>query len=294
MKIKITGDSTIDLTPKQRKDFNIDVIGVNVIFDGEEYQDGVNISSDQLLEMIDKTGNLPKTAALNSQNFMDFFQKFFNEGYDAIIHFSLSSEMSLLNSAALQASKEMKNVYVINTLSLSSGSGLLALYAAELAQSKKYEAKTIFEKCQARTPAVQASFVLDKLTLLHKGGRCSMLAAIGANLLKIKPCIQVVEGKMKVVRKYRGKMHSVVSEYIKDTLSLYNTPDNTRCFITYTTASPEMLKNAHEALEKYGKFKEIVESRASATITSHCGHNTLGILYLNDGKPEAEQMSLNL
>jgi len=294
MKIKITGDSTIDLTSEQRKKFNIDVIGVNVIFDGKEYQDGVNISSDQLLEMIDKTGNLPKTASLNAQNYIDFFQKFFDEGYDSVIHFSFSSELSLLNSAAVQASKEMKNVYVINTLSLSSGSGLLALHAAELAQSKKYDAKTIFEKCQARVPAIQASFVLDKLTLLHKGGRCSMIAAIGANLLKIKPCIQVVEGKMKVVRKYRGKMQVVVSEYVQDTLALYNTPDTTRCFITYTTVTPDILKNVREELKKYGKFKEIIESRASATITSHCGHNTIGILYLNDGKPEQEQLSLDL
>lgn len=283
MKIKITGDSTIDLSEEQRKKFSIDVIGVIVSLDDKEYQDGVNITADELLDLIDKTGILPKTAALNKEDYKTFFNKYLDNGYDAVIHFNLSSEISALNSSAVAAAAEMKNVYVIDTLSLSTGSGLLALYAAKLVQSGKYEVQTIVEKCKARISAVQASFVIDKLTLLHKGGRCSMLATIGANLLKIKPCIQLVDGQMKVVRKYRGKMEAVVSDYVKDTLTIHNNPDTSLCFITYTTASDEMLNNIRKELQAFGKFKEIVETRASATITSHCGRNTVGILYLNDG-----------
>lgn len=286
MKIKITGDSTIDLTEEQRKQWDIDVIGVIVSFEGKDYRDGIDITADELMDSIDRTGDLPKTAALNSETYKEFFQQYLDQGYDAVVHFSFSSGMSSMAREAQKASEEMENVYTIDTKSLSSGSGLLALYGARLAKSGKYDAKTIVEKCTARVPAIQASFVLDKLTLLHKGGRCSMIAAFGANLFKIKPRIQVIDGGMKVVGKYRGKMENVVVEYVKDTLAQFDNPDPTICFITYTTASPEMLANIHKELEAYGKFEQIVESRASATITSHCGRNTIGILFLNDGKQE--------
>ena len=286
MKIKITGDSTIDLTKEQRKKWDIDVIGVIVSFEGKDYRDGIDITADELMDSIDRTGDLPKTAALNCETYKEFFQQFLDQGYDAVVHFSFSSELSSMAREAQKAAAEMENVYTIDTKTLSSGSGLLALYGARLAKSGKYDAKTIAEKCEARVPAVQASFVLDKLTLLHKGGRCSMIAVFGANLFKIKPRIQVLNGKMKVVGKYRGKMENVVSDYVKDVLKEYNNPDPTICFITYTTASPEMLANIHKELEASGKFKEIVESRASATITSHCGRDTIGILFLNDGNQE--------
>lgn len=284
MRIKITGDSTFDLPESLRKQWDIDVIGVIVSFEGKDYRDGIDITADQLMDAIDRTGSLPKTAALNCETYKEFFQEYLDKGYDAVIHFSFSSEMSAMAREAAKAAAEMKNIYTIDTKSLSSGSGLLALYGAKLAKSGKYDAETIVKKCTERVAAVQASFVLDKLTLLHKGGRCSMVAAFGANLFKIKPRIQVIDGQMKVTAKYRGKMENVVTEYVKDTLAQYNTPDPTICFITYTSVSPEILANVHKELEASGKFEAIVESRTSATITSHCGRNTIGVLYLNDGK----------
>ena len=212
---------------------------------------------------------------------MEKFENILNQGYDAIIHFNLSSEMSVTHQNALNASKEFKNVYVIDSRSLSTGVGLSVLYACEL-RDKGLKAEEIVEKVKARIPYVQASFIINKLDYLHKGGRCSSIALLGANLLKIKPSIEVVNGKMGMAKKYMGKFEKCIVNYVNDTLTKYNNMDTTRVFLTHTKTASENIELIKNILKEKANFKEIIETTAGSTITSHCGENTIGILYFND------------
>ena len=223
---------------------------------------------------------MPKTSAVNEEDYKNHFTKIL-EDYDAIIHITLSSEISSANSNAVKVASTMKNVYVIDSKSLSTGIALLVLYARKLANAGVAPEK-IVEKVTSRIPAVQASFVIDRLDYLYKGGRCNALALFGANVFKIHPQIVLVNGKMKPNKKYRGKMEKVVDGYCTDTLKAFSNFDKSIVFITHTTASPEMVEIAREKLKQAG-FENIIETVAGGTITSHCGENTLGILYFNDG-----------
>lgn len=282
MKIKITADSTIDLTPELIKKHNIATIPLVVNLGDESFLDGETITPPDIYKYFDETGNLPKTGARSPEDFKEFFKPFIDEGYE-IVHIGIGSDFSCCFQNVNLACQELKGVYPVDSESLSSGTGLLVLYACELAETGKYSAKEIAEKVAARVKNVQASFVIENLKFLHKGGRCSALTLLGANLLKIKPSIQVVNGKNQVARKYFGNMINCIKKYAEDTLRIYNNPDHTRVFITYSTATPEMLDAAREVLKTYGKFKEVIESQAGSVINSHCGKNTLGVLYLNDG-----------
>ena len=279
MKIAISTETTIDLTKELIEEFDIKIVpfsiqlGEKSVFDGE-------ITTDDIISFVNETGVLAKTSAVNEYSYTEHFSKIL-ESYDAIVHFSLSSKMSLACTNAINASKQFKNVYVVDTLSLSTGIALLALYAKRLADSGE-DAKTIYEKCVERVPSVQASFELKGLDYLHKGGRCSSLTYFGANLLKIRPQILVKDGKMVTGKKYRGNFGHIVKNYCKDVLEEYNTPDLTEAFLTYTTADEEVLETAKNALIERG-FERIHVTRAGGTITSHCGEDCLGILYLNDG-----------
>jgi DegV family protein with EDD domain len=213
--------------------------------------------------------------------FDEHFDKLLQD-YDAVVHFSLSSELSCAYSNAVRSAEKYKNVFVIDTKTLSTGIALLAIYGAELV-SKGVHAKEVYEKCLKRVPFVQASFELNRLDYLFKGGRCSSLAYFGANLLKIRPQILVKDGKMISGKKYRGSYEHVVKNYCQDTLQMFDNPDLTRAFVTYTTADESVVNTAKEYLENAG-FKEILVTRAGGTITSHCGENCLGILFMNDGE----------
>lgn len=282
MKIKITSDSTLDLTPELLEKYNIATIALAVNLGEKTYFDGIDIVPEDIYKYFDETGELPKTGARSPEDYKDFFQKYLDEGYE-IVHVGIGSELSCSYGNCRLAAQELKGVYTVDSQTLSSGTGLLALYASDLTKSGKYSAKEIAEKVSNRAKASQSSFIIEKLKFLHKGGRCSMLSVLGANILRIKPCIQVVDGKNTVARKYMGNMISCVKKYCEDTLKIYNTPDHTRVMITYSTATPEMLETAKEVLESYGKFKEILITQAGSVINSHCGRNTLGVLYLNDG-----------
>ena len=281
-KIKITADSTIDLSPELIKKYDIATIPLVVNLDDKTFYDGVDITPDDIYKYFDETGILPKTGARSPEDFKEFFQKYLDEGYE-IVHISLGSDLSCCYQNINIAVQDLKGVYTVDSQSLSTGTGLLVLYACELAKTGKYSAQEIAEKVAKRVPGCQASFIIEKLKFLHKGGRCSMLAMLGANLLKIKPSIQVVNGKNVVGHKYFGNMVNCVKKYVEDTLKTYNNPDHTRVFITYSTATPEMIEAAQQVLQEYGKFKEILVTKAGATINAHCGKNTLGVLYLNDG-----------
>ena len=281
-KIQITADSTIDLSQDLYQKYNIKVIPFVVTLGDKTFYDGVDITPKDIFEHVNKTKELPKTGARSPEDLKDFFKPFLDKGYD-IIHVGIGSKLSSGYEYAKVLEGQNPKVHVVDTTTLSSGSGLIAMYASELAQSGKYSAEQIVEKINKRTPYTQSSFVVEKLNYLYKGGRCSMLALLGANLLRIKPCLQLKDGKIVVTKKYMGNMETALKKYVTDELTTYNNPDHTRIMLTYTTASEGMLKVVREELQKYGKFKEILETKAGSVITSHCGENTLGILYLNDG-----------
>ena len=277
MKIAITAESTIDLTRELLEKYNIKTIPFSVILGDNEFKDG-EITSADIFKFVDENKILPKTSAINEAQYAEFFEESL-KGYDALIHFNLSSEISSACSHAKAAAESMKNVYVVDTRSLSTGIALLAIYARELAESGK-SAEEIYNLCSGRTKDVQASFVVKKLDYLHKGGRCSSIALLGANLLQIRPEIVLNDGKMMSAKKYMGKMEKVIEKYCRDVLSDNPNPDKKYAFVTYTTASEEMVNTAKTALQNAG-FETIYETTAGATITSHCGENTLGILFLN-------------
>lgn len=280
MKIAISVESTNDLSKELLEKNDIKVVPFQITLGDETFNDGEKSTLD-IFEYVDKTGVLPKTNAINDYGYTEYFESL-KKDYDAVVHISLSSGLSSSCSNAMRVSKDLDNVYVVDSLSLSTGIGLLALYAKDLA-NEGLDAKTIAEKCQERVKNLQVSFVIERLDYLYKGGRCSSLQRLGANILKLHPRIVVKDGKMGSDKNYRGSMAKVVAKYCEDTLDEFNNPDFTRVFITYTTATQEMVESAKNALVDKG-FKNIYETHAGCTIASHCGANTLGILYFNDGK----------
>lgn len=281
-KIQITADSTIDLTPELYEKFNIKVLPFVVTLGDETYYDGVDITPKDMFDYFAKTGQLPKTGARSPEDFKTFFQTYTDQGFD-VVHIGIGSELSSGYANAVLAASENPHVYVVDTRTLSSGSGLLAMFASELAATGKYSAEDIAKKVGERAYHGQSSFIVEKLKFLYKGGRCSALSMLGANLMRIKPCIRVVDGKNKVAKKYMGNMESCVRKYIEDTLATFNTPDHTRCVITYSTMTDGMREVVEDCMNTYGKFKKVIYSPAGSVISSHCGENTVGLLYLDDG-----------
>ncbi len=279
MKIGISAESTIDIPQELLQKFNIDIIPFTVLLGEEEGKDGV-LTPTQIFDYVDRTHVLPKTSAVNEFQYEEYFTEL-KKKYDVIIHISLSSCISSACSNAMKVAEQMKDVYVIDSKSLSTGIALLCIYARELVD-QGLEVEEIVKRVTARTSAVQASFVVNTLDYLYKGGRCSSLARFGANLLRLKPQILVSDGKMSSGAKYRGKNRDVVEDYCLDTLAKFNTPDKSIIFITHSSASPDMVETARRIVERHG-FKTIYETVAGATISSHCGPKTLGILYFNDG-----------
>ena len=283
MKIAISAESTLDLSKELIKQYDVHVIPFTVLLGEDAYLDG-DINSQDIFDYVDKNKILPRTSAVNEFQYREYFKGLLDEGYEAVIHISLSSEISTSCSQAINASKKFDNVYVIDSRSLSTGIALEVIYAAKLVQ-KGLKPQEIVDKVNARIPYVQASFVIQTLEFLHKGGRCSGLLRFGAAILRIKPQIIVSDGKMAPAKKYIGRKSQVVEAYCRDTLEQFANPDLSVAFVTHTLATPEMVAVAIEALKNRG-FKTIYETTAGATITSHCGPQTLGILFINDGLNE--------
>ena len=283
MKIALSAESTLDLSKELLQKYDINVLPFTVLLGENEYMDG-EITGPDIFEYVDKNKILPRTCAINEYQYRDYFRSFLENGYDAVIHISLSSGISSSYDNAEKASHKFDNVYVIDSASLSTGIALEVIYARKLID-KGLDAKEVVEKVKARVPYVQASFVIQTLDYLYKGGRCSGLARLGAAILRIKPQIIVSEGKMAPAKKYFGRKSQVIESYCKDTLEQFANPDLSIAFVTHTYATPEMVAVAIEALKNRG-FKTIYETHAGATITSHCGPQTLGILFINDGLNE--------
>ncbi|MBE5746261.1 MAG: DegV family protein [Clostridiales bacterium] len=283
MSIRITSDSSVDLSKELIEKYNIEILPFNILMNDTEYLDGININNQMIIENFKKNGTLPKTSAVSVERYKEFFSEQTKNG-DYIIHFSISSLMSCSCDNAYRAKSELNanNVAIIDGQNLSTGTALLMLYANDLIE-KGEDFDTIVNKVRARINNVQSSFIIDKLNFLHKGGRCSSIQLLGANIFNIKPSIEVKDGKMGMAKKYRGPFIKVCESYVKDTLTKFNRPDLTRCFITYSTISEEVLNLVKQTLEENSNFKEILITQAGATVTSHCGENTIGILYINDG-----------
>lgn len=276
--VVITSDSTTDLSSSLRERYNISTLPLGITLGGRLYHDGEDITPDDIYEHQRKTGELPKTAAPNVGECEDFFRPFAEAG-KAVIHFTISSEMSSTYNNSCLAAKEFSDVYVIDTKNLSTGGGLLVIAAAEMA-AQGMEAAEIVKETEKLIACVDASFVIDSLEYLYKGGRCSALANFGANLMKIKPCIEVANGKMGVGKKYRGKYDLVLKQYIKDRIGDYSDIMLDRVFVTHAGCDENLVNEIVALVKQTAPFNEVFVTRAGCTISSHCGANTLGVLFI--------------
>ena len=278
MKIKITADSTCDLSKELLEKYEIRTIPLHIInAEDKDYRDGIDICPKDIFEYVDTTGNVCHTAALNIEEFESVFKEEL-ENNDAVIHISISSDFSACYQNACIAA-EVGNVYVVDSRNLSTGGGLIVLAAVEMAK-EGIEPAEIKARLDAMTAKVEASFVIDTLKYLHKGGRCSAVVALGANLLGLKPCIEVKNGKMGVVKKYRGSYAKCLSSYVKDRLDGRDELTRELLFLTYTTVTDPCLEAVKEGVAQYGNFQEVIEATAGCTISCHCGPGTLGILFV--------------
>ena len=275
-KIIITCDSTQDLSTDLLEKYSIAVHPLIVSMGDNVYADG-EVTPDDLYAYFNETGNLSKTAAPGPESTENFLKQFVDEGY-TVIHFSISSSMSATYNIHRMAAQELGNVYVIDSANLSTGIGLQVIYAAELLKAGK-SAEEIVEAVKEYQKKVDASFVVDTLEYLHKGGRCSSVAALGANLLKLKPCIEVKGGSMGVGKKYRGKYSDVIVSYVKERLADKENIDGSRVFVTHSGCSRELIDSVVAAVKAEYPFKEVYVTRAGCVISSHCGPNTLGVLF---------------
>lgn len=279
MKIKITSDSTCDLSPELIEKYNIDILPLYVGMGDDVLKDGVEATPEDIYAFVDKTGILPKTSAPNLADLTELFEKYTKDGYE-VVHFSISADFSSSYTTACLAAEEVGNVKVVDTRNLSTGSGLVVLHGCEMAQNGA-TADEIQKECSELTGRVEASFVVDSIDYLHKGGRCSSVAALGANLLKLKPCIEVIDGKMQSAKKYRGLIDRVILNYVTDRLNGRDDIDKHRIFITHTKCSEQIVEEVRKKINQLSPgFDEILETTAGCTITSHCGPYTLGILFI--------------
>ncbi len=277
-KIIISSDSTCDLSAELKERYGVKIIPLGITLGTEVYRDGIDITPDDIYAHHAKTGELPKTTASNVGECIDYFTDLTKDG-DAVIHFTISATMSSTYSNTCLAAAEFENVYVVDSANLSTGGGLLVVAAAEMAK-EGMEAADIVAQIENLRPCVDASFVIDSLEYLHKGGRCSALAMMGANLLKLKPCIEVKNGSMGVGKKYRGVYGRVLTEYVDERLQNVEDIDTSRVFVTHAGCDEEIVNAVVEQVKSKGIFKEIFLTRAGCTVSSHCGANTLGVLFV--------------
>ncbi len=282
-KVILTADSTCDLTEELRKRYNVSgYTPLHIVLGEKIYEDGVNITPPDIYKNFEATGVLPKTAAVNVGEYIDFFKPFVDAG-DSVVHINLGSSLSSAYQNALAAAAQLKNVYPIDSCNLSTGSGHLVMEAGKLI-AEGLPANEVSEKIKAMTGKVHASFVIDKLDYLRAGGRCSTLAMLGANVLRIKPSIYVnnKDGSMTVGKKYRGKLDNVLIKYVDEQLAAYENIRTDKIFVTHAGIGDDHVKVVYDYLRSKNIFDEIFITTASCTISSHCGPGTLGILFMTE------------
>lgn len=281
-KVIIASDSTCDLGPELIERYGVHILPLGVTLGEGQYVDGVDINPDMIYEHYEKTGELPKTAAVNIADFEEFYKKHTAEGCSIVV-FTICSRMSSTYNNARLAAEDFEDVYVVDTKNLSTGGGLLVLSACDMAAEGK-TAKEIAETCSQLADHVDASFVIDNLEFLYKGGRCSALAVLGANVLQLKPCIAVRGGVMGVHKKYRGKFETVLKSYINDMVGDASEIENKRIFVTHAGCDESIVNACLDQVRSLGVFDEVLLTRAGCTVSAHCGQNTLGVLFIKKDK----------
>ena len=278
MKIKILSDSTCDLSKELLEKYDITIIPLTVVKNGEPFTDGVTITPADIFAHAATGGDLCSTTAINAGEYMEWFEKYAGE-YDGVVHINIGSNFSCCYQNACLAAEDFDNVRVVDSQNLSTGQGLVVLKACELAQTCT-DLDQLQQQLQAFTEKVEASFLLDQLKYMVKGGRCSAVAALGANLLNLKPCIEVKNGKMGVVKKYRGNYAKSLATYVKDRLADREDLDKGTLFVTHTPVTDECLDAVKEAVDTYADFENIYWTEAGCTVSCHCGPGTLGVLFV--------------
>ncbi len=278
-KVIIASDSTTDLNSELIERYGVKIVPLVVNLGGKSYTDGVDIDPDMIYKYYEDNGVLPKTAATNISDFHDFFERETADGSE-MVFFTISSEMSSTFNNARLAAEEFDGVYVVDSRNLSTGGGLLVVAAAEMAAAGK-SAGEIAEACREMTGRVDASFIIDNLEFLHKGGRCSAVAAFGANLLQLKPCIAVHDGKMMVGKKYRGKFDINVLKYIADRLGDGADVEEGCIFVTHAGLEREFLESCAAKVKEIIPTATVHITRAGCTISSHCGRSCIGVLFVH-------------
>ena len=278
MKIKFTSDSTCDLSREQIEKYDITILPLAVAMGGKDYRDGVDITPADIYANVSAGGDLPKTAANNAAQYQACWEQY-TKDYDAVIHLNISAEFSSCYQNARIAAEEFDNVHVVDSRNLSTGHGLLLLKGIELAQ-QGMAAADIAQVLRETVDKVDASFILDQLEYLAKGGRCSSVVALGANLLKLKPCIDVKNGKMGVGKKYRGAYEKCLKQYITDRLADRTDLDLRRVFVTHSGIDDNLAQIAVDTVKALQPFEELTVTTAGCTVSSHCGPGTLGVLFM--------------
>ncbi len=282
--IILCADSTCDLSEELLERYNIHIFPLHIVLGDRTYQDGVDLVPDQIYQIYREKKILPKTAAINVEEYTEFVRPFIKAGND-VIYVTLGSGISATYNNCRLAAEELPGMYVIDSGNLSTGMGHVVLAAAKGIEAG-LPVEQIVEETRALAHRVEASFVIDTLEFLYKGGRCSALAMLGANMLKLKPCIEVdnADSKMSVGKKYRGSLDKALEQYVKDRLEGRDDIVTDRIFITHSGIAPERVELVRREIAKYQQFDEVIETRAGCTISSHCGPNTLGILFVRKEK----------
>ena len=278
MRYQITSDSTCDLSPEQLEKYNIRLLSLYVDMDGRTLRDGVDVKPDDIYAHVAAGGGLPKTAAVNMADYVRAFTELSAKN-DFVIHVCISMDFSCCYQNAKLAAADFDNVYVVDSRNLSTGHGLVVLEAERMAR-EGMEPEAIVAAIEALTGRVEASFILDRLDYMKMGGRCSAVTLLGANLLRLRPCIEVRDGKMGVGKKYRGSFEKCLVQYITDKLGGRTDLELRRVFITHSGLPEQTVQKAVETVQRLQKFEEIDVTRAGCTVSSHCGPGTIGGLFI--------------
>lgn len=279
--VKIISDSTCDLSPELIAKYDIDILPLHILLGEDEYEDGKNITPEQIYSWSDENKTTPKTSAPALTDAIELFKQYIDEGRE-IVCFSISSSMSTSGNVMRIAAEELEaedRITVIDSANLSTGIGLLVIEAAIMAQNN-HTVEEIVSAIEALKPNVRASFVVDTLTYLYRGGRCNAVSAMAGGVLKLHPKIVVENGVMNASKKYRGKINSAIMTYVKDMEDALKAARPNRVFITHSGCDRTIVEEVHSYLENLGVFSEILETRAGGVISSHCGPGTLGVLFI--------------
>ena len=281
MKIRMTADSTCDLPLEILRDYQVGTVPLSVIINGEVFHDGVDVTPRDIFRAAE-AGKSVRTAAVNTYEYREFFTEQL-KNCDQLVHVCLGSGFSTCYSDAIEASRDMDNVFIVDSRNLSTGSGLLVLEGLKMIREGAADGKEIAEALREKTGLVNASFVVKTIDYLRRGGRCSGLEALGAKMLHIRPSIVVQDGKMHPGEKYRGRYEHYLKHYIEDLLEHDSNIDFQRVFVVHSPSEEGLVRFAIDTVKSYGLFREVLEAMAGCTICTHCGPETLGLMFMRKG-----------